>query len=397
MNRAMAVIGALWGDEGKGLMVDYYASQMGPNAIVARFSGGANAGHTVVAPDGRRHVFSHFGAGTFVGCRTYLSQFFICNPFLWAEEISTLSRSGVVVPRLLIDSRAIVTTPYDMLINQAVEAARGDYRHGSCGIGINETVTRSGRERFRITVNDLHKPIDLIERLLLIRAEYVPVRMAELGLSSYDVGAFSSDILLNNFVAAATEFVGTSEVCAPGRLSDSVVIFEGSQGLLLDEVNGHFPHVTRARTGLTNVGAVADENGLGRVDVTYMSRSYMTRHGAGPFDTLPIQPFEDPTNAPNPWQGTMRFGCTDMQQLCSAISKDIAQNEPVVNSVTLGVTWLDKIGDQVRYKTIDGWREGDRQRFVHDIGAHVPAHRLLLSFNPSRTGVTEKKNRGVAA
>jgi adenylosuccinate synthase len=284
-----------------------------------------------------------------------------------------------------------------MLINQAVESARGNSRHGSCGVGINETVVRSSDERFRIIVDDLQRPVDLIERLLLIRAEYVPARMAALGIATYDIGVFDSDLLLNNFVEAATDFVGTSELCGAGRLADANVIFEGSQGLLLDEVNGQFPHVTRARTGLTNVCTIANENGLGRVDVTYVSRSYMTRHGAGPFEEARDLRFEDPTNAPNPWQGTMRFGHMDLQKLSRGITHDLGEHESIVNSVTLAVTWADKIAESSRIKTFDGWRDVSRPRFVAELISSIPAHRLLLSFNPTRAGVTEKRNLGVAA
>lgn len=79
MGSAIAVIGAGFGDEGKGLMTDY-CCQRPKYTTVVRFNGGAQAGHTVVTPDGRRHVFSHFGSGTLRGAATFLSRFFICNP-----------------------------------------------------------------------------------------------------------------------------------------------------------------------------------------------------------------------------------------------------------------------------------------------------------------------------
>lgn len=82
MNKVFVVIGSSFRDEGKGLMTDYYASQ-NPDAVIVRYNGGAQAGHTVTTPDGKRHVFSHFSSGSFAGNPTYLSHFF-CNesPFI---------------------------------------------------------------------------------------------------------------------------------------------------------------------------------------------------------------------------------------------------------------------------------------------------------------------------
>ena len=79
------VIGANYGDEGKGLATDYLASQ-GTKSLVVRFNGGAQAGHTVVTPDGCRHVFHHFGSGVFAEADTFLSKFFIVNPILFRTE-----------------------------------------------------------------------------------------------------------------------------------------------------------------------------------------------------------------------------------------------------------------------------------------------------------------------
>lgn len=84
--RARAVIGASFGDEGKGLVTDYLCAIQGAG-IVVRFNGGAQAGHTVVTPDGLRHVHHHFGSGTLWGTPTFLSQFFIVNPIAFLAEL----------------------------------------------------------------------------------------------------------------------------------------------------------------------------------------------------------------------------------------------------------------------------------------------------------------------
>ena len=142
------VIGANFGDEGKGLMTDYFCKRLSENGSVLniRFNGGAQAGHTVVVPtlgQQKRHVFSHFGAGSFVnGTDTYLSGNFILNPILFCRERDEMYRNFWFYPKVYIHESCKITTPFDMLVNQIVERSRGDQRHGSCGVGINETVVR---------------------------------------------------------------------------------------------------------------------------------------------------------------------------------------------------------------------------------------------------------------
>jgi adenylosuccinate synthase len=147
--RATAVIGAAFGDEGKGLLTDHYVSELrahGRRPIVCRFNGGANAGHTVVR-GAKRHVFSHFGAGSLLEAETYLSEFFVANPLLWQKEWRQLVELGVE-PVVYLDRQAPLTVPYDIMINQFAEEHRGNHRHGSCGIGIHETVVRNESVEF---------------------------------------------------------------------------------------------------------------------------------------------------------------------------------------------------------------------------------------------------------
>ncbi len=139
---ARVVIGAQFGDEGKGRVTDHYAAEVGGDGIVIRFNGGAQAGHTVVTPDGLRHVFSHVGSGAFAGAATFLSRFFVSNPILFLKEMAILAAKGVEL-RIYVDPHGPVTTPYDMMINQIVERERGGNRHGSCGVGFGETIERS--------------------------------------------------------------------------------------------------------------------------------------------------------------------------------------------------------------------------------------------------------------
>jgi adenylosuccinate synthase len=319
--RAHAIIGANYGDEGKGLMVDYLAARDGADAVI-RFNGGAQAGHTVVTPEGRRHVFHHYGAGTFAGVPTFLSRYFVVNPLLFAQE----GISG----RVIVDPRAIVTTPMDMLINQAAERK---VRHGSVGLGINETMRRSWNRKYVITVADM---LDR-GRFADVLHDYVPARLRELGLDLTIEAHWEETYfkLVERFLAA---------VDVAQRPPGSDFIFEGAQGLLLDMDAPSFPHVTHSHTGLTNVRDLCAEMGIDKLRATYVTRAYVTRHGAGPLPGEEPMPswVQDETNIPHEFQGTLRYAPLDVLSMERAIIKD-AGTVPL----DLAVTCLDQAGDAI--------------------------------------------------
>src|SRR3954451_5371262 len=146
--RALVIVDLGFGDAGKGLLTDYLVRRTGARMVV-RYNGGAQAGHNVVAPDGRHHSFAQFGAGTFHGVPTHLSRFMLVEPFALAAEAVHLAELGVRNPFALLsaDSRALLTTPYHRAANRVREAARdrtpGATRHGSCGMGIGEPLSFS--------------------------------------------------------------------------------------------------------------------------------------------------------------------------------------------------------------------------------------------------------------
>ena len=298
--RARAVIGANFGDEGKGLTVDYLCAKGA--GMVVRFNGGAQAGHTVVTPDGKRHVFQHFGSGTFCGVPTFLSQFFVCNPLLFLQELDALVKLGVT-PTVYAHPTCIVSTFADMMINQAKEDKRGDARHGSVGLGVHETVVRSKVDELKITMSDLWNGTDLRSRLAEICDKYARFRTGE--------PIKDAEPMIEAFCGFAAKFAEAVGPLGMDQCEDPV--FEGAQGLLLDQNNKAFhPHVTHSNTGMANVRALCAQAGIDRVDVHYVSRTYLTRHGAGP---LPGEnsgmSFEDKTNVDHAYQGRIRFAPLD--------------------------------------------------------------------------------------
>jgi adenylosuccinate synthase len=363
MKRASVVIGANWGDEGKGLMTDYLSSNpsVDPSrrytaGLVVRFNGGAQAGHTVDDPIVGRHVFHHFGSGTLRGYTTHLSKHFISNPMIAMDERKALMKLGKR-PILTADPNGYVTTIYDMMINQMVEESRGVARHGSCGLGIHETIKRNENFSFQTKVTDLLNIPRLVLKLSRIRAEWVPARLAELGVRMTPEWSdrINSDRNLLQYVAICEEYKSWVHLFDDAKAfeldEDYHIVFEGAQGLLLDEDHRFFPHVTHSHTGLTNVIKIAYEAGIRVLDVTYVTRAYATRHGAGPFPGEdPTMRYEDQTNVPNDWQGSLRFGALDIDLLQESIQRDLAIGfgTGITKNANIAVTCMDQVGDRIR-------------------------------------------------
>lgn len=395
MKKARVVIGANHGDEGKGLVTDYLCSKTGSETVVVRFNGGAQAGHTVTCPDGRRHVFSHFGSGSFLGCPTYLSRFFVCNPLVFFRERKELNKKEVS-PVVYIDPMALITTPYDMMINQCIEELRGQKRHGSCGLGFGETIERNLRPVFSITFSDLFMPDSLRSKLEAIRSSWVSMRLAKLGLNDIpDVWkvTFESPHVIDRFMNDIEIFL-QQVICAPAGLLRHTknIVFEGAQGLLLDQDAGSFPHVTRSNTGLKNVSMLANECGISALQVHYLTRSYMTRHGAGPLAHEISQPLYskivDLTNRPNKFQGSLRFAPLDLDILSQSIREDLKYcSSTMAIDPVLFVGCMDQI-DQVAQYVLNGKLCGSTSgSFLDALQKKTGLASMLTSYGPSRNDV----------
>lgn len=315
--RGRVVIGANFGDEGKGLMTDYLCARQGAGVVV-RFNGGAQAGHTVVTPDGQRHVFQHFGSGTLWGTPTFLSEFFVVNPLMFFKEADALHALGVN-PLVFTDPNCLVTTFADMIINQRKEDARGIKRHGSVGLGVHETMQRSRVPSMTITMGDLWNGAErLKDKLKEICGKWAKFR----------TGAPIDDAepMIDAFIGGCEKFAHAVHPAGIGQCKDPV--FEGAQGLLLDQGRKEFwPHVTHSCTGMQNVRTLCARAGIDEIDAYYVSRTYMTRHGAGP---LPGEDaaltFADDTNLAHAYQGQLRFAPIDYAALRQRCADDFGSS-----------------------------------------------------------------------
>lgn len=392
--RAVAVIGAMFGDEGKGRMVDYFASQA--FSLVVRSNGGGQAGHTVVDHEtGQPHIFRHHGSGAFCGAPTFLSRFFISNPYIWAQE-----RTGLVnhlgsrpVPDLFVDPASPLTTPYDMLINREMETQMGTCgkRHGTCGLGVGETVKRlvdGGPSTFVGHIGDNN----VLELLLgRIRSEWVPRRIREMpGKPSIE---FMENIdkrgPIDLYLKQAQAFKNNARPGTSGIFQKfDQVIFEGAQGLGLDEGHMFFPHVTRSRTGLANVAEICGAVGISELEVVYVTRAYSTRHGEGPFPTHdPDMTFDDPSNYRNDFQGEMRFGALDLDLLRENVRHDLTKAPGIKLNVSVAVTCLDQVPNSVVTKFQGKMHEMLRAEIPAAVARAAGATKIYASVSRERAGV----------
>ena len=326
---AIVVVDLAFGDCGKGTVVDFLARRCGARAVV-RFNGGPQAGHNVVTPDGRHHTFSQFGGGTFLpGVRTVLSRFVLVEPYALFNEAAHLAGLGVgdAMDRLLIDARCPVITPAHQAANRLRELARGGRAHGTCGLGIGETMQDlSDHPRLMLRAADLPDRRTVAARLRAIRdLKLYQLRDVIPAVRAHPGARFSLDTLLDpSWVGAAAD--NYAELARRATVADEpavraalrapgATLYEGAQGVLLDEWHGFHPHTTWSTTTFANADALLDECGHGgrrtRVGVL---RTYFTRHGAGPLVTADdgLRPaLPEPHNADAGWQGRFRVGAFD--------------------------------------------------------------------------------------
>lgn len=391
------VIGAAFGDEGKGLITHHLAANHGKDAIVVRYNGGAQAGHTVVTKYGQRHIFKHVGSGAFTGAKTFLSRFFVSNPILFLQELKELQRLNLN-PKVYIDPESLVTTPYDMMINQIVEEHRGMHRHGSCGVGFGETIERNLYPPFALTVADLENVAKVSSTLQLIQTEWLPRRLAALNIHSLSEEwrqYFKSENILKLFIHDIQLFL---EAITISRIdltnSSQAIIFEGAQGLMLDQEQGWFPHVTRSHTGLKNVIKLIDDTSTKKINVVYVTRSYLTRHGAGPLphelSTLPYKSAIDKTNVTNTYQGTLRYAWFNLSLLKSFIQSDLREVPTGIQcNYHLAVTCLDQIENKITYIENDKINRASSASFLTRLASEVNVKKILCSYGPTKETIKE--------
>jgi adenylosuccinate synthase len=331
MKTAIILVGLGWGDEGKGATTDHICRRL-PVDLVVRYSGGSQCGHNVQLADGRRHTFAQFGSGTLAGVPTHLGDQVVIYPEALGREAMHLRELGVDDPyaMLTVDPRCPVTTFYHRQINRLRESLRGDARHGSCGHGIGET--RQYQLRYSgdaIAAADLQDGRVLRDKFWLLRERMAATAEALLAASAVEGRA--AEAILDIFDRGiARELVvhleaSAARLCIRPMPAAETVVFEGAQGVLLDETHGWHPHTTWSTVTDRHAWRMIDEAGdAARVVTLGVTRAYATRHGDGPLPTYDAEltaRLVDPGNPENLWQGRLRVGYLDLPLLRYAAAR----------------------------------------------------------------------------
>jgi adenylosuccinate synthase len=276
----VAVIGAQWGDEGKGKVVDWLASRAD---IVVRFQGGHNAGHTLVVGN-QQYKLSLVPSGVVRGKLSVIGNGVVIDPWAFLAELERLAGQGLVVgPDLLrISDTAALILPMHGALDRAREAARGDAKIGTTGRGIGPAYEDKVARR-AIRVADLAEPETLDQKLDELLRHHNTL-LAGLGAETFEKSALMAELS-----AVAPRILRFAEPVWR-RLHDAKaegrkILFEGAQAVMLDVDHGTYPYVTSSNTV---AGAAASGSGLGPDAVGRVlgiAKAYTTRVGSGPFPT----------------------------------------------------------------------------------------------------------------
>ncbi len=283
--RCVVVVGAQWGDEGKGKIVDVLAEQA---TIVARYQGGANAGHTVRVGEGadeEEFILHLIPSGILnPGTRCLLGNGVVVDPWVLAREMDTLRGRGIGLDgRLGLSRRAHLVLPYHRLLDAAQEDSRGAKKIGTTGRGIGPAY-RDKISRTGLRAGDLRN-LDRTREIVAGAAGRANVTLAGLG----DERRVDADEVMSELETVRPAMVelltDAGDEIRGGLASGGRVLLEGAQGALLDIDHGTYPFVT---SSTTTAGGAASGAGIGPTlidEVIGVVKAYITRVGEGPLPT----------------------------------------------------------------------------------------------------------------
>lgn len=381
--KTSVVIGAGFGDEGKGKVTDYLCSTSKKPAV-ARFTGGQQAGHHVITETGKDHVFSNFGSGTLRGAPTYWLASCTIDPEGILNELKKLKDLDIS-PKLYIDAKCPVTTPFDMLAGRSYADKT---KNGTVGVGVGATFQRE-EDMYSLLVEDLFIPSVAKIKLGIILDYYFKKEVFD---GTFDYSHSDIGFLQDRFLSMCSDLIKNEhvEIYHGAHVVSNEYdhfIFEGSQGLLLDHNIGFFPYVTRNSKYIeNNCDAICELNPT----VYLVTRAYQTRHGNGPMtnENIPNNIKENPyeKNGLHKFQGEFRKSLLDVDLLKYSVAKSYFNKCKTV----LVITCVDLIKNEYRYienediKVFSG--END---FIDGVSKALKIDDVLISRSPVSTEIEQ--------
>ena len=334
--KAYILAGMQFGDEGKGSFVDYVASTQNIKQAV-RYNGGSQASHTVVTLQGLLHKFSQLSSAMFLDdCQTYITSNMVINPFNLEEEAKqfaakTNQEPKSVLGKVVIDEICYIVTPYHKLINQMREICASDTRRGSVGTGVSEVRRILREQNTGVQIKDLrNQPLlsDKLNELYTYAKQFYDANqeivfqdipddisnnlkkgisfLLQCGSVAHFCKEYQSLIKQNAFRLS-------QNICVDINPEDGIV-FEGAQGLLIDETHGFKPTTTILDTTITAALNLCKQLGVDNIVKVGVAKAFMSRHGIGVFPTESAElnsTINDMNQESSYWNGAIRFGWFD--------------------------------------------------------------------------------------
>jgi adenylosuccinate synthase len=393
--KTAVVLGAQWGDEGKGKIVDVLSERF---SAVARYAGGHNAGHTVIHGS-QKFVLQLIPCGVLrPGCKGVIGNGVVLDPIAFLKEVAKLRGLGVEVDgQLFVSNRAQVILPYHRMIELAAESAPGRKRIGTTSRGIGPAYEdKMARSGLRV--------VDLLNTSLL--HQHIEAACGEknaIAHALFGTDPLEPEKMYNEYAAAAEEV--RPFVTDTGRMLHKIiaeggsVMFEGAQGTMLDIDHGTYPFVTSSSA---TAGGAATGTGVGPTaigTVISVTKAYVTRVGEGPFPTEIHDPIGDQLRA----RGNEYGAVTGRPRRCGWLDIPLLRYSNQVNGAEwLVVTKMDVLDELeeipicVGYE-LDGKVSDEIPADVQGLERIKPVYTTLKGWRASTEGITEFDNLPKAA
>jgi adenylosuccinate synthase len=381
------IVGAQWGDEGKGKIVDLLAQD---SDLVCRYNGGPNAGHTIVA-DGETFKLRHMPSGILRGKECVIGAGCVVDPAVFVEELDDLESRGVSTAGLHLSTNAHVVMPWHVAIDRAGERRLGKLKIGTTKRGIGPTYADKAF-RLGIRIQDLFDPKILRQKLEVALAEKNVWLERVYGAPPLELESLAEEH--ERHARRLRPYIADTSLLVDRALKDGkAVLLEGAHATLLDLDHGTYPFVTSSSTV---AGGAATGIGIGpnRIDeVTGVAKAYVTRVGEGPFPTEIDGPDQQRLRDLGGERGTVtgrdrRCGWLDLVALRYAVR---------LNGLTsLALTKLDVLSAFaelpicVRYRLPDGSESEEFPAHQSDFHKAEPVYETLPGWQKPLDGVADR-------